>query len=646
MCSDGHSYERRAISTWFNTSNRSPITNLPISRNLQTNFSLLHSIQEYNSNINVNVSNLNNFCFKEVDVDSEFNNDILSITIKENILMENRYPVDFIFAIDISLSMNYRSGIPGNIESQCYSRLDLVKHSVCCIIHSLCDNDTISILVYSNNPRIIFPTQKMTTYNKQTAINLVKNIQPESSTNIWDSLVSSINLSNASIHPNPSILFFSDGQPTVGQIDIDNAFKKYLNNNKIKASIYTFGISNSVNSSLLNNISILANGQFHFISDSAMIFTVIVNFMSNYFSIYGHLFINDVFQGPIYYGKTKHVSHKVNDDDLFTIRTIDGNQQSINVSNIHSNINSSVIIDCYNTISNIIPFLDNNKFTDASNYLESFINNYRNLIQSNDFINDLLSNISDQVVMASSTQYFKTWGKHYLLSFLNAIKHQINNNFKDIAVQHFSSTTFNSFQTELNSIVSSLPPITPSLTFRGQVYNVSSMSTFNNRSNPCFSGHNKVIMGDYSTKLVQNILPGDIVHTPLGNARVNLIIKTLCKDSLINLCHINKLSVTPWHPIYFNNKWTFPNDISEPVLTQCESVYSFVLDQFHIMNIENTLVICLAHNYKHSILYHPLWGTNKIINKLKHKPDFHTGIITLHTGCVTYSPTSGIASSI
>ena len=345
--------------------------------------------------------------------------------------MENRYPVDFIFAIDISLSMNERSGIPGNIESQCYSRLDLVKHSVCCIIHSLCDNDSISIIVYSNNPRVIFPTQKMTTFNKKSAIDLVKNIQPESSTNIWDTLVSCIDLSKSSTHPNPSILFFSDGQPTIGQIDIDKAFRNYLNNNTIKASIYTFGISNSVNSCLLNNISILGNGQFHFISDSAMIFTVIVNFMSNYFSIYGHLFINDVFQGPIYYGKTKHVYLNRNDDDLFTIRTIDGNQQSINVSDLQnqSNLNSSVIIDCYNTISNIIPLLNNNKFTEASNSLDNFINNYRNFIQSNDFINDLLSNISEQVVMASSTQYFNTWGKHYLLSFLNAIKHQINNNF-------------------------------------------------------------------------------------------------------------------------------------------------------------------------------------------------------------------------
>ena len=53
----------------------------------------------------------------------------------EDIQLKNN--VDFVFAIDNSASMGDSAGIQGDVETQCYSRLDLVKHAALCIVHSL-----------------------------------------------------------------------------------------------------------------------------------------------------------------------------------------------------------------------------------------------------------------------------------------------------------------------------------------------------------------------------------------------------------------------------------------------------------------------------------------------------------------------------
>ncbi len=47
MCTDGHSYEKCAIDEWFKRSNKSPLTNVPISTILIPNITLRKSIEEF-----------------------------------------------------------------------------------------------------------------------------------------------------------------------------------------------------------------------------------------------------------------------------------------------------------------------------------------------------------------------------------------------------------------------------------------------------------------------------------------------------------------------------------------------------------------------------------------------------------------------
>jgi hypothetical protein len=484
----------------------------------------------------------------------------------------------------------------------------------------------------------------MTDQNKQYVISCIKNIYIEGSTNLWDGLHRCLQLTENSTHASPCVLLFTDGMPTVGDLQVDKAYQRYVNQTKnTKTHVYTFGFSNCVNSQLLNNISNIGNGQFHFISDSAMLFTTIINFMSNYLTMYGDIIVNGINYGQLYYGQSKYISYSNNVNEL-VIANIYG--ETIQVNEVEIINEEKFGIELYNTINMIEQLVSCRHFGELNSIFQNHMNSLNN-DTNNQMVSSLIENLNDQVRLAISTQYYNTWGKHYLYSFLNAIKNQINNNFKDTLAQNFGGTQFYIFQDQLNNIVANVSPPPPSLTVNGNRYHVNSMNSFNDRSNPCFAGYNKVKMAyDDSFKYVKDIKKGDQVWTSMGTAQVTLVVKTICRNYMTDLCKVGNLVVTPWHPIKYNNEWSFPNELSSVSLVQCEAVYSFVLDKYHVMNIENFEVICLAHGYTNDILTHNFWGTQKIINDLKKKDGFESGLVVLQSGCLMTDPNTGLVCSL
>lgn len=642
-CSDGFSYERNAIMRWLSDHNTSPMTNMLMDTVFYPNLSLRTSIQDYFQSINNNtqsIISMNNIPNANITV-SKFN-ETVCLTCED---IKQKNPVDFVFAIDNSGSMGESAGIQGDIETQCYSRLDLVKHAALCIIESLDENDYLGIVVYSTHADIILQRCKMTSYNKNVAIDLVKDIRVAGSTNLWEGLMTSLNMTRDSDHASPGVLLFTDGQPTAGTQQVDNAFSRFIANNKLDSHVYTFGFSNCVNSTLLNALAELGNGQFHFISDSAMIFTVIVNFLANYYTMYGDIIVNNENYGPIYYGQTKYINVHSNTQSL-DIKAINNTIQTLSLPNAQ---NAFIVGEClynaYITIKNTIIDANMHNFNEAKSKLESFVNTlYQHT--SEDIIQALIENICDQIYLAISQMYYHKWGKHYIYSFLNALRNQINNNFKDIVVQKFGGSMFNTLQDNINEIIANVPPPPPSLTYHGESYTVHSMSSFNDSSNPCFEGFNKVKMADSTFKYVKDIVRGDEVFTPMGKATVCLVVKTICRNYMTDLCKIDKLVVTPWHPIKYNHKWCFPNEISPSTKTQCDAVYCFVLDKHHIMNIEDFDVICLAHGYNESILAHNFWGTQNVIDSLKTKPGYEDGLVVLQSGCLIKDSNTGLVCAL
>jgi Mg-chelatase subunit ChlD len=436
MCDDGHTYERTAIARWLETHSTSPMTNIRISHNLVSNHSLRNSIEEFLGTSTQPSIHTEEITYIKPNLKVLKSNNTLQVKCED---VQCRSPVDFVFAIDNSASMHESAGIQGDLETQCYSRLDLVKHATLCIVETLGPQDTLGVVLYSTNSRILVNPMNMTDQNKQYVISCIKNIYIEGSTNLWDGLHRCLQLTENSTHASPCVLLFTDGMPTVGDLQVDKAYQRYVNQTKnTKTHVYTFGFSNCVNSQLLNNISNIGNGQFHFISDSAMLFTTIINFMSNYLTMYGDIIVNGINYGQLYYGQSKYISYSNNVNEL-VIANIYG--ETIQVNEVETINEEKFGIDLYNTINMIEQLVSSRNFGELNSIFQNHMNSLNN-DTNNQMVGSLIENLNDQVRLAISTQYYNTWGKHYLYSFLNAIKNQINNNFKDTLAQNFGGTQF------------------------------------------------------------------------------------------------------------------------------------------------------------------------------------------------------------
>merc|ERR1719282_1450899 len=76
----------------------------------------------------------------------------------------------------------------GNRESHGFSYLDVVKHAVATIIHTLSENDRLAIVAYSDDAMLVFALQHMNASGRKEADQALQLLQPTNSTNLWSGL--------------------------------------------------------------------------------------------------------------------------------------------------------------------------------------------------------------------------------------------------------------------------------------------------------------------------------------------------------------------------------------------------------------------------------------------------------------------------
>ena len=106
------------------------------------------------------------------------------------------------------------------------------------------------------------------------------------------------------------------------------------------------------------------------------------------------------------------------------------------------------------------------------------------------------------------------------------------------------------------------------------------------------------------------------------------------------------LYITSYHPVFIDNSWKFPININKAILTQCDAVYSILLEEHHIVEINGIQCICLAHNMNNGILEHNYYGTNKIVDDMKIMPGWHEGRIILNGDCVIRDSETNLVSKL
>ena len=131
-----------------------------------------------------------------------------------------------------------------------------------------------------------------------------------------------------------------------------------------------------------------------------------------------------------------------------------------------------------------------------------------------------------------------------------------------------------------------------------------------------------------------------------GYAKVKYIVKTMksknIKTFMIRIPNgSGKLNITPWHPVYINDVWTFPAQIAKKSIdnlivdSQLECVYNLALEDGTNVIIEEVPVLTLGHGIKDDkVAKHEYYGTNNVINDLE-KLDCKDGLIIIENNYLT-----------
>jgi uncharacterized protein YegL len=683
ICSDGHTYERKAITRWLSTNNNSPRTGLPIDRHTLTpNIALRNLIQEGQHSTKttfipyVPSKVSHNYKLTQChDGDIMFHLNVSASLPKEN---KNRNPAIIFFVIDVSGSMATKVSIGKNdLEiKHGFTRLDLIKHSMKTVIPMLDENDYLCIIVFTNTARVILPITSMNLDGRNLANRLVDNIKAENMTNLWDGLRLAINLINEHKElckdKNVFTVLLTDG---ISNIDpprgIETTLTNYIKDKSLKGTISAFGYSNDINSEILNNIATICNGIFAFIPDASMVGTVFVNYIANCLSCARDCLkievetngqITKTFGNPNFgmfqYGQPRDFIIKVTScDDFYFSYTIDGEivQVKIEKETISSTFDNETKVQLarFNLIEKLLIAITK-PILEAQTIILDIISNLEEVNFDSriiEMIKDFQSTNPDegQITKAfSSKEWFEQWGKHYILSVIKAHHNQQCNNFKDCGVQIYGGELFHKIREIAENVFCSLLPPKPiidddydddddapvyrSLSSHVQApvprAAITSMRAYYHQGGGCFGGNGNVHIKGNKFKLVSEIKEGDILD---NGAKVICVIKIIVTSGKKEMCNCNGLSITRWHPIIIDGKWVFPGDRIKTYLKEIDTIYNFVLDSKHIITINDIKCCTLGHNFTGSrVIEHPYYGTDKIINDLSMMNGWEEGKITIN----------------
>jgi hypothetical protein len=579
----------------------------------------------------------------------KFNNDNY-ITLKP-IKYENiNKNCNIIFVIDVSGSMDIiASDKNENGECDDLTRLNLACHSIITIIESLTDNDEIGIISFNHLAHTNLKMTKMNENGKTIAKMVINNLNAGGTTNIYDGLKNSFELlKTIGNDNNNSIVLLTDG---VSNADPPNGILQTLmttyNSIDLKPfSLNTFGFGYDINSILLTDIANNYNGIFGFIPDCSMVGTVFINFISNLLTTYLiNIKMNIIFSdnttkiintGAILYdGRRDFIIENRNE-----IKSIElfYNNNIIDYSLIKADLSldldyksNKFRTDIIKTILSLIDDqpISNDKIKNneiiMNNLYTNIENNNNELIQN--YLKDYLNDGQIKLALCHSNIYFNKWGKHYLLSLMHGYDRQMCINFKDNGVQNFITTPFTNIRDKIELIFCNIPPPQPKI-IRATTTRISSMEGYYRTDSGCFDGDGTVLLANNTYMKVKELKKGDKI---LNHNNKECIIECIIKQNInsdVDVCSVNDMLISPYHPIFLFNKWVFPATEFKIHKRFIESYYNIVLESDDTIIINSIPVITLGHNLNtNEITKHDYYGTNKIRDDLKMIDGYDNGLI-------------------
>lgn len=687
----GVSYERNQITQWINVHHCDPIDrskSLQISQ-LVPNLALKGMIEQWNLQNSQNQgAKRQRISIESITQASQVPLVTVAPIIKnfaDKILVEfpshftdsNRYrlPVHILAVVDISGSMAQEVEVKTTtgVERNGLSKLDITKHALNTIIHSLGDYDAMSLITFSTNAKLLAESVVANSSGKTRLLTLVKEMKPDNQTNIWDGLSLALKCVEklGSSGKSTSIFLLTDGIPNmVPSRGHEYMLTEQLKTMSVGCTINTFGFGYELDSTLLKNLATIGNGLYSFIPEAGMVGTVFINSLANQFLTYS-VSPNVLLKYENSNGETESlhnlascragISRSTQIQKSGTVgkivisyqnaltqeivtkeyvsSEIDGGYDVVTgVSDL--TLDESNILETFNTLNSqdhqqmllneavrddiiklITKVLTFGVSSQSNNAINEFITKYLGYA-SNDYVKRIIEDVTGQISIAlSNSEYYNKWGKHYLLSLGFSHQLQMCSNFKDPGLQLYSSQEFEKLRTELDTIFSTIPPPTPSARSVRSTYTPVNMSSYNSAGAPCFAGSCKV-----QTEIGEiNVSDVKVGTKILANSGKYVTVTHVLKTTVPNVTEVvvleNGLIVTLGHPVLWSGEWTIPESINGILRDTAfkNDLYDFVVDEEHVIIVSGTPCITLGHNLKgNNLIEHEYLGSQNVVNDIEY----------------------------
>lgn len=191
------------------------------------------------------------------------------------------------------------------------------------------------------------------------------------------------------------------------------------------------------------------------------------------------------------------------------------------------------------------------------------------------------------------------------------------------------------------------------------------MAVLNNRDMPCFHESSSVRLAGGAVTEVQHLQRGDVLHS---GATVECLVRTVISGGVADLVRVrgSELRITAWHPVLFNNTWTFPAHCGVVESTKCSAVYSVLLQKespdrsddsaldvedvgmkailrTSYIDVDGLRCLALAHDVMDDpVASHDYFGSDRVMQDLQRCAGWKTGRISFPEGSLQRDDSSGL----
>ncbi|MFC1502122.1 VIT domain-containing protein [bacterium] len=148
---------------------------------------------------------------------------------------------DIVFILDVS----------GSMEGK---KIQQARDALTYSISHLNKNDRFSVITFSSGIRFFKKSLVSAAEYRDEAVRYVKRLEAKGGTNINEALTEALEMDFDRRRP-ASLVFITDGLPTVGERDISKILKNVKRNNPDEIKIFTFGVGYDVNTKLLDKLA-------------------------------------------------------------------------------------------------------------------------------------------------------------------------------------------------------------------------------------------------------------------------------------------------------------------------------------------------------------------------------------------------------